>query len=145
MKLHVNALFLRIFSKTMNHKYIYIFSCRKIYAYWFFLMSHQAGCSEVFIKNGVMKLLQNALENTCAEISFLIRFLVGVLQLYLKGDPNADVSCKFWQTFKNSNFVEHLRTTAFLMSHQAEKTISRCRATASYFVLSSEEQAFVTS
>ena len=51
----------------------------------------QAGCWEVLNENGVFKLIQNTLENTCAEISFLVRSQVRVLQLCLKRDSNADV------------------------------------------------------
>ena len=67
VKLHENALFLRIFSNNINHKHIFL--CDKIYAKWFFLMS-QVGCWEVFNENGVFKLIQNTLESTCAEIFF---------------------------------------------------------------------------
>ena len=53
-------------------------------------------------------------------------------------------SYEFWE-IKNNHFVEHLGTAVFLMSRQAEKIISRCRTTASWIVLSSEEQALLTS
>ena len=38
-----------------------------------------------------LKLLQNSLEDTCAEISFMINIQFGTPQLYLKRDFNASV------------------------------------------------------
>ena len=54
------------------------------------------------MEKGVLKILQNSQENTCARISFLIKlhFLF---------------SCEFCEIFKNIFFVEHLWTTASIL------------------------------
>ena len=89
------------------------------------------------MKTVFLKLLQNALENTWAEVSFFRK-------LYLKKRISQMFSCKFWKVFKNTYFVEHMRTAVFLMSHQVEKIILNCRTTTSW-ILSSKEEALPTS
>ena len=44
---------------------------------------------------------------------------------------------------KTFYFEEHLRSTAFLISYQAEKIISSCGTTTTFIMFSSEEQAFL--
>ena len=55
-----------------------------------------------------LKLLQNLLENTCAKISFLIKFQVGVPQ---KRDSSIGVF------FRETYFVEYLQTAVSLKAH----------------------------
>ena len=58
-----------------------------------------------FLKIGVIKFFQSSQENSCARISFLIKFIkkVALTQVF---------SCEFCKIFMNTNFTEHLRTTA---------------------------------
>ena len=72
----------------------------------------RSSSSEVFYKMGVLENLQNSEEKICAEISFSIKFLPGGLQLYQNRDSDIGVFCEFCKIFKNSYFVEHLRTAA---------------------------------
>ena len=51
-----------------------------------------------------LKISQNLQENTCDRISFLIKKKLGHRWVFF--------SCEFCETFKNTFFTEHLRTTA---------------------------------
>ena len=54
------------------------------------------------VKRKFLKILQKSLENTCARVSFLIKFQASDLQLYLKGDSGTDVSCDFFEISQNT-------------------------------------------
>ena len=55
---------------------------------------------EVFYKKGVLEILQNSQENTCATASFLIKLQAG-LHFYLKRDPGTG---EFWILWILRNF-----------------------------------------
>ena len=52
------------------------------------------------LKKGFLKNFTISQENTCARVSFLIKF------------PARVFSCKICEIFKNTFFIEHFRTTA---------------------------------
>ena len=65
----------------------------------------------VLCRKVLLKISQNSHENTCVVVSFLIK-----LQAcnFIKSEtPTKVFSSEFWEFFKNSYFVEHLRTAAF--------------------------------
>ena len=59
------------------------------------------------IKKVFLKTLQNSQENTCVGAS-----LVSLESTLLKRDFNTDISCEYYEIFKNTYFKEHLGTTA---------------------------------
>ena len=67
---------------------------------------------ELFCKKKVLlKISQNLQENNCARVSFLIKLqALG----FLKKETLAQAfSYEFCKIFKNTFFIEHLRTTAY--------------------------------
>ena len=70
----------------------------------FFRSSHQ----RCFIKKVFLKISRNSQVNTCARVSFLIKFW----GLQKKEALAKMFSCEFCEVFKNTFFSEHLRTTA---------------------------------
>ena len=69
---------------------------------------------EAFYKKKVfLKILQNSQENVCVRVSFLVKFQAYGLCNYIKKEPLELVFfCEFYKIFKNTFFIEHLRTTA---------------------------------
>ena len=73
---------------------------------------------EVFCKKVFLKFSQNSQENTCARVSFLIKF-----NKVVKKETLAQVfSCEFCEIFKNSFFAEDLQATASTVNFFHEKS-----------------------
>ena len=73
-----------------------------------FRSSHRR-CS---IKKVLLEITQNSQENTCAKVSFLIKFQASGSN-FIKKDTLAQVfSCEFCEISKNTFVTEHLRATA---------------------------------
>ena len=67
-------------------------------------------------KKVFLQISQNSQENTCARVSFLIKFegLRPQVCNFIKNEALAQVySCEFCEIFKNRFSTEHLWTTAF--------------------------------
>ena len=67
-------------------------------------------CPVVFCKKGVFKSSQNSQENTCASVSFLIKFLKNKL-LFKKQTLAQVFSCEFCEISNNTCFTEKLWAT----------------------------------
>ena len=74
------------------------------------LRSSHRRCS---VKKGVLKKFRNIHIKTPWSL-FLILLQAFRPVTVLKRDSNTGVFLKYWKTFKNSYFEEHLRTTAFV-------------------------------
>ena len=70
--------------------------------------SHQK-CS---VKKVFLKVLQNLLENTCARVTFLIKFQAKACNCFKKETPAQVISYEILEIFKNAFLTEHLRTNA---------------------------------
>ena len=64
------------------------------------------------LKNLVLKLLQISQKNTCVRVSFLIKLQALVCNFIKKETMPQVFFCEFCKIFKNTFFIEHLRTTA---------------------------------
>ena len=73
-----------------------ILSSRKI------IMNRKCSTRKLFLK-----ISQYSQENTCVEISFLIKMQAFRASALLKRDSKADVFCEHWEIFKNTYFEEH--------------------------------------
>lgn len=62
----------------------------------------------MFLKNVLLQMSQNSHENTRAAVS-LFNTVVGLRKIEAQVQL---FSCEFCDTFKNTHFVEHLRTNA---------------------------------
>ena len=54
---------------------------------------------------------QNSRENTCARVSFLIKLPADATTLLKKETLTQVFPREFWEIFKNTLFMEHLRAT----------------------------------
>ena len=65
----------------------------------------------LYRKKVFLKIYQNSQENTCAEVSSLIK--LKAWGNFMKKDTLAQVlSCECWEIFKNTFLTEHLRTAS---------------------------------
>ena len=67
---------------------------------------------EVFCKKGVFKIFAKFTGKRLCLSVFVISCRPEGLQLYLKETAEQGFSCVVWKMFKNTCFVEHLRTAA---------------------------------
>ena len=69
-------------------------------------------------KKVFVKISQNSQEDTCARVSFLIKSEASACN-FVKNEAQAQVFfCKFYEIFKNTFFIEHLRVTASVCACQ---------------------------
>ena len=77
------------------------------------------------VRKGVLEILQNSQENTCARFSFLIKLQASSLRLQTLTQM---FSCEFCEISKNTFFTEHFWATAsnffFVANHIVSKTDS---------------------
>ena len=75
------------------------------------------------VQKEFLKILQNPQENTCARVSFLIKFQTLFLQLYLKTDSTQVFACGFCKIFKNTFFYRTPPVAASEISHHTKEIL----------------------
>ena len=74
--------------------------------------SYRSNRPEVFCKKGILKNFAKILGKHLCQSLFFNRVAGGAGNIILKEPPAQVFSCEFSENFKNTYFVEHLRTAA---------------------------------
>ena len=78
------------------------------------MVASEAVAQRCSVKKAFLKISQNSKKNTCARVSFLMKFLTEVCN-FIKKETLAQVfSCEFFEISKNTFFTEHLWATEHL-------------------------------
>ena len=74
-----------------------------------FLMKYRSSHRKCSIKKVFLEISQNSQENTCARVSFLMKFQASGCNFIKRETLAQAFSCEFCQIFKNTSFTEHFR------------------------------------
>ena len=74
--------------------------------------SRQKQPPEVFCKISILKSFAKFTGNTCARVTFLIKFQAKACNCFKKETPAQVISYEILEIFKNAFLTEHLRTNA---------------------------------
>ena len=107
--------FFSVSFETVNH---FSFARRKAAKVPWNNLKMQKQPWDVFFRK---KIPQNAQENTCARVFFLIKFQVSGLHLFLKRDSGTCIFLWILQNFEEHLFYRNLRTTA--SGNESEKEV----------------------